>query len=371
MKKILASFMLLLALGLSACESSSDSNNEEQQQMPEGQGELSVDRIRIISNGVDKATFAVTCEGVDVTDSSIFYQSGSSEPLEGNTFSVSVSGDYDFYATYSDLSTSTVTVTAGPTVSSVPDDPNASSTVFDHTMLLMQFTGTECTYCPTAISAIDKILESDEYSSKIEHVAIHSYKNTDPYYNIYAIGLSVYMSPAAYPGIFFDFDKSSGQYTFMSVDECYLRLTTLIDERHTSSPSVGLAAATSIRSSIISANIGVKAAVAGEYRVGMMLLENGLYAYQYGSSGIIEHANVVRAVAERAEESDYIGVSVGSLEAGESTSVILDINVDSEWELDNCHLVIYVTALDSDSGCYVVENVIRCVTEGSVAYQYQ
>ncbi len=363
--------MLLLALGLSACESSSDSNGDEQQPAPEGQGELSVDRIRIISNGVDKATFAVTCEGVDVTASSIFYQSGSSEPLEGNTFSVSVSGDYDFYAIYSDLSTSTVTVTAGPTVSSVPDDPNASSTAFDHKSLLMQFTGTECPSCPTVISGIDMILADDEYSAKIEHIAIHSYNYSDPYYNQDAVGLSAYMSPEAYPGVFFNFDRINSEYGFMSIDACYLRLTTLIDEKRDASPLVALAAASSIRASIISANVGVKAAVAGEYRVGMMLLENGLTYYQSGSSGIIEHVNVVRALAERADESDYLGVSVGTLEAGASTSVILDINVDSEWELDNCHLVIYVTSIDEQSESYVVRNVIRCETEGSVAYQYQ
>ncbi len=369
---------LLLALSFASCEESVSEQVEDQDQPLTEEGiSFSVDKIRIVGNGLDKAAFTVLFNGVDVTAESTFYQSGTGVAMSDNTFSTSVIGEYEFYASYGSELTDKISIYAGPTVGEIPADPAEGSVAFYSRLLLVQFTGTGCTYCPYMIDAIDDVLEDSVLGAKVEHVAVHTYNSDDPLYGTSANNFKQCLGIVNYPTVLLNFDTDIYTWNNGSSAANYDKLYTLINSTYVESPTAAVCASTSISGSILSANVGVKAAVEGEYRVGMLLLESGISAYQTGSGTII-HNNGFRESAMRATSFDFSGSSVGELEVGECGSAILDIEIDSSWDLDNCHLLFYVTAPieagENNSGVmqydYIIQNVVRCEIEGSVAYGY-
>ncbi len=293
--------------------------------------------------------------------------------MQGNTFSSTENGTYEFYANYNNLNSDKVSLVVGSVVADYPADTNASSTLFEHKVLMLQFTGAECYYCQYIIGAIEMIGAEASLKDKYEHVAVHSYYGygADELYSSISAILTQAMNIAYYPGVNFNMDSSTIIYNSgTSADTNYTPLSTAIEECYDSTPSVGICAATSIENGVLSANVQLKAAEQGNYRVGMFLVENGLYGYQSGYTEDIEHVNTFRTSSDRPSTYDFSGMLVGEIAAGEYGSIILDMAIDeTAWNLDNCHLIIYSTTL-TDSGENVVQNVVRCEVGGQVAYQY-
>ncbi len=369
---------LLLTLSFASCESSEQTETPGNEPTVEQGGlTLSVDRIRIMSNGIDAATFTLYADGKDVTAESTFYQSGEGSAMADNTFKTSITGKYEFYAAYGSEISDKMTIFAGPAVDDLPADPSAGSVDFESRVMMIQFTGTGCTWCQYMIGAIDNILEDETLGNMVEHVAVHTYNVDDPLYSAMANQFKQSMGIVAYPTTIFNLDSSVCAQNCGSTEAYYDMLYTMIDDVHPASPVVGITATTSVSGSILSANVGVKAAIAGEYRVGMLLLESGIAASQVGLGSML-HNNGYRDSAMRSSSYDFSGTPVGELEEGEVGSAILDINLMSSWKLENCHLLIYVTTPvgmgKSKDGeivyDYLVQNVVRCEVEGSVAYQY-
>ncbi len=374
MKKILSLFALLFALTVSSCsESSTGEEDQDIEVLPTGEIELSIDRSRIVNTGADQATLTLTCEGVDVTEYAKFYCVGAGVAMSSNTFTSTENGTYEFYANYNNTNSDKVSLLVGSVVAEYPADTDASNTLFESKMLMLQFTGAECTYCQYMIGAIEMLAEDSYTMGKYEHVAVHSYYGygaDDLYSSISAI-LSQAMSVAYYPGVMFNMDTNTLTYNAGYEAELnFYSLSNVIEENYDSTPSVGICAATSIEDGVLSANVQLKAAEAGKYRVGMFMVENGLYGYQSGYTSDIEHVNTLRASSDRPSTYDFSGMLVGEIEAGEYGSTILDMTIDqTAWDMNNCHLVIYATTMD-DNGNNIVQNVVRCQVEGEVAYQY-
>ncbi|MFI3286198.1 MAG: Omp28-related outer membrane protein [Rikenellaceae bacterium] len=372
MKKILSLFALLFALTLSSCDKDSSSGETQEEELPTGDVVLSVDRSRIFNTGVDQATLTVMCGEVDVTDNSTFYCVGAGAAMESNVFTSTVDGKYEFYANYNNSNTNKVSLAVGGAVEDFPADPDEANTAFESTMLMLQFTGAECGYCQDMIYAIEELEKNEELSSKVEHVAIHSYygNGADVLYSVSSVQLSQAMGVAYYPTVMFNMDSALSTNNNGSLDANYDALYTLITKNYNDSPAVGICAASSIENGVLSANVEVKAAQEGDYNVGMLLIENGVYGYQYGFTDDIEHVNAFRASADRTSAYDFSGTWLGEISKGESRSTILDMTLDqTAWDLDNCHILIYVTA-PNDSGDYIIQNVVRCEVGGSIEYQY-
>ncbi|MFI3332566.1 MAG: Omp28-related outer membrane protein [Rikenellaceae bacterium] len=376
MKKILSLLALLFSVCLISCDSSSstdvDIDVDEPNELPTGEAVLSVSRSRIYNDGADEAVLTVMCGDVDVTEYSKIYQVGTYTTMESNIFTSTENGKYEFYANYSNINTNTVSLAVGNSAPDCPSDPDASNTLFEGRMLMLQFTGTECSYCQYMIPAVEDILADATFGNMIEQVAIHSYYGygADPMYSVASAQFSQAMGIAYYPTVMFNMDDNILTYnTGTSSSSNYDALYTLITKNYDSTPSVGISAANSIENGTLTANVEVKAAEDGEYSVGMFLLESGIPASQTGL-GDMDHDNTFRTSADRVSTYNFSGTSVGEVAVGETASVILDMAIDENaWDLDKCHLLIYVTATN-DNGDYIVQNVVRCEVEGEVAYQY-
>ena len=87
---------------------------------------LTADQTTIIANGNNATTFTVTSNvDGDVTNSCTIYQVNGTEDIQlpSNTFSTTEAGTYQFYATYGDLQSETITVTANEQTLSLSATP--------------------------------------------------------------------------------------------------------------------------------------------------------------------------------------------------------------------------------------------------------
>ena len=102
MKKIL--FALAALLGFVACEN--EPAVEVQQTLT-----LSADKVEIVADGEDVATFTVKNSNDEVVEATIYFEE-TNEALEGNTFKTKYTGEYKFYAKNGNSKSNTLTINA-------------------------------------------------------------------------------------------------------------------------------------------------------------------------------------------------------------------------------------------------------------------
>jgi len=107
MKKFFSIFTVVaLVLGFTACE-----NTEPQPDNKEYTVELSADKTTILADGEESVTFTAQVDGAADEDVQIICLNDNSI-LEGNTFTTTVAGEYNFKAVYKKFSSDTVTINA-------------------------------------------------------------------------------------------------------------------------------------------------------------------------------------------------------------------------------------------------------------------
>ena len=103
MKKIL--FGLVALLGIVSCEQTTITKVEESIK-------LSADKLEIVADGADVATFAVTDMSNNAIEGATIYFAATNEALEGNTFKTKYAGEYEFYAKKDNAKSNTLKVVA-------------------------------------------------------------------------------------------------------------------------------------------------------------------------------------------------------------------------------------------------------------------
>ena len=162
-KKIItsASSFFMAVLLLASC-----SRTEENIPLGQDTVEITVQNfVRPVSLRNQEIPFTVISQtGVDVTLESQFYVDG--QAIDGNVFSSSEIGEFEAYATYLD---------GGVEVSTTPE--NFSVIIPKRKVVLEDYTGTWCGFCPSVAAAIEEAsLESDDLAI----VAIHITANSNP-----------------------------------------------------------------------------------------------------------------------------------------------------------------------------------------------
>ena len=158
---VLTSTFFMATLLLVSC-----SRTEENIPLGEDTTEITVQNfVRPASLRNQEIPFTViTQTGVDVTLESQFYVDG--EPIDGNVFSSSEVGEFVAYATY---------LEDGVEVSTTPE--NFSVIIPKRKVVLEDYTGTWCGFCPSVAAAIEQAaLQSDDLAI----VAIHITANSNP-----------------------------------------------------------------------------------------------------------------------------------------------------------------------------------------------
>ena len=127
MKKFFNIFAVLaLALGFVACEGPNDEPQEAKKPV------LTADKSSIVADGADKVTFTATVDGVADAEIMIIALKDNSI-LEGNTFTTTTPGTYQFKAVYGNESSDVVEITATEAEKIITLEADKSEIVADDT----------------------------------------------------------------------------------------------------------------------------------------------------------------------------------------------------------------------------------------------
>lgn len=373
--KITKFFALIAAAGLAtACGGDDDNSGDQPGTSERGTLSLTASTNKILNNGTDEVVFTVmfTPEGSstaqDITGKAKIYESGNNTAIEGNKFSTHIDGTYKFYAAYGPNVSQVVEIVVEPVVIELPADPQPTNTQFAHRHLLIDHTGTECPNCPTMMSSLEELAADSQYNTQYLLACSHSYNRTDPMYNTASVRIGQKLGNGYYPYVMMDLNKTLGVMN-SAVAVNVQNLKKLLDDNKVEAADAGISAAVSATSKKIIIKAEVKAAVTGNYRIGMWLLEDKIEAAQAGAR-VPEHNihyNAVRAVV--GSLTDLNGEELGSIEAGKSVQIERTIDVSDGWKVANCKVLLFVTS--AADAATPLKNCAVCPVGGTVAYDYK
>ena len=377
-------FFLCCALALTGMSCSS-SNNEGENENPGGNGgttegelTLNLSTNAIKSDGKDYCEFIVKAGETTVTEGVTIYQidNSNSTPLSSTRFSSTQEGTYSFFASYADKVSSQINVIVLPVIPDMPVDPQPENTSFVRRVLALQFTGTGCPNCPYMIGAIKEVLKTTD-ASKVLFAGIHSYNYDDIMYTKTVATIGQAYGNGYYPGVGCDMRKNV-QNAVSSISVTASKLQSMINEEYAASTKAGISASAIKSGNQIIVKTNIKAAQTGQYRIGAWILEDGIYAKQSnnGVSGDYDfdtHNNVVREVNGQNGDYDFTGNSLGNITAGETKSYVMTFKINSEWNLQNCKLLLFVSTPDATGSAkkFYVNNAILCNIDQVAKFEYK
>lgn len=322
MKKILFVIAFLSTLIYSSCSSDESGN-----------GGSSYTSINLSSSTTDAdlnelAIFTTTANNGTLLTSNITYYVDD-VAITGNTYTFTSSGTYSVYSKYVKGST---TLTSATIEISVYDKIN-----FNKRVLIEDFTGTWCGYCPRVAYAIDQV---NNQTTDATVVAIH--RGSDPYNFTGASSLETQIGLTGYPTAMLN-RTTDWSYPEPSYVSQAVNLTT------GANPFIGLALTTSTTGN--TSTVEVKAKFGKNFsnlKLVVYALEDNLiynqtnYTAYYGGTSTIanfEHNHVLRAVLS----SDILGETVtGSTNLNDEFSKSFTYNIPLDVNASNVHFVAFI-----------------------------
>ena len=310
--------------------------------------------------------FTVTAaDGTDLTAGAVIYDKSSDYAVVENPFTPTLDGDYEFYAVVGNIITNTIKVSVVPTIPALPEDSEPANTVFNHRILLVDHTGNTCGYCPQMMKALETVSKTGDYHTKYYEAMAHTYSNGDPAFSGAASVVSNHHGVSSYPTLTYNFYHT----TQSSYNDAHI-MGQIDALWKAEGADAGIAAAATLASKSVIVNTEVKAAVANDYRITAWLLEDGIYAKQTNATEewMNTHNNAIR---QRVSSDDISGVDLGTLDAGETKSTALTLNiVGNKWNRDNLKVMVIVSAKNA-KGQFEVANVAICPMNDVVTYDYK
>ena len=351
---------------------------------------ISVSKDIIQTDGKDYAEVTVKLNDEVVQDGLIFYfQKGefldpATKYVTNSRFSINKAGTYRLMARYGTFSTAPVTIHAIPVaVPETPSDPLESSVDFKTRALLIQFTGVACGNCPRAKTIMKSIGEGRTSVSPDSYVKIECHNYSGNGYVDKAefdTELSTLYS-AGYPSLNANFHSvSNGMGTEENVVAYITSALGLM------SPKAGLALNFSVMERQAILKVTVKAGVASEFRVGGVLLEDGIVSQQLSATADWMHTHNA-CIRWMDTGKNYTGVTLEEMTKGEERSYVFVWDLDAiendretnpgvdYWDginPDNLRAAAYVT-MPSPSGKmgYIVVNAVQTTSNNqAIPYEY-
>lgn len=313
--------------------------------------DLIPDKTEIYADGTDEVNFTVEFDGEDVTANAMVCMVDAvclTTPL----FATETVGKYHFYATYEfegeAYKSNEVAITANPL------DMTKNVAFFT-------WTATWCEPCYMQKGYMKNLV--DDYGDHVVQVNFH----TSIVYD--AIGVPPSVAQTEYE-LFFEgrFEVDGYPSTVVELDEqlvpghvpseALLRKT--YDKYIVNSPKAGIEVTSSISGDKVNATITVSARErAGQYSVGVILVEDHIAAAQSGYGEGYDHTNVARQMG-----TPLFGVDIGTVEAGQSAEKTFSMDVLPEYNPENLSIVVYTLYY----GVYI-DNAIKVPVNGHGGYE--
>lgn len=280
MKRKLFAFIALFSILLTACT--------EDYQILDSVDGLVLTADRSARTVGDPITFTVKDnEGNDLTAEAVIYVQGN--PIDGAVFTTEAVGNYEVVAKYSGLDTEPITVRFH----------DGSETNFTKRLLIEDYTGTWCGYCPRVAYGIELVMNQTE---NVVPVAIHraSLNPNHPTYDPYTYDSTELENMINIPGYPKGLLNRMTQWNYPEPNNINQAIALTQGEN----PKLGVAMTSSVSGNTINLDVNVKF---GKNFDGLKLvvyvLENGLvhkqynYTTYYNGEDIIqnfEHNHVLR-----------------------------------------------------------------------------
>ena len=343
---------------------------------------LVADKSTVYDNGIDAATFTLYYDGLILTEGYEIYNG--EELIEGNKFSSTVQGSYEFQAAYGTVLSNTVTiniVATPPPAPEAPKDNDPSKLNFKRRVLLTQITGTGCQYCPLMINAVHQSMTGTYGEDAVLAVA-HLYNDNDPAYLYDAQTLDNSLGANGAPYLFMDLNRNyDTKYSKSVIDQ---NIQARLDEVATRG-GIAVNSKYYAEEGYIVLNATVKAAQTAEFRIGAWLLEDGIKATQSNPQGYVPvegvdfntHDDCIRLADSKYTQSNYTGYSIGTIETGNTASREFAFKLKTngkgsatKWNHDNLKVIVFISTKE-ESGVWCVNNVVSCPKDGSVDFEYE
>lgn len=382
MKTVKTLALMLLGATLVGCTTGNAGNGENSDSGVDKGLVLSVDKLFIYNNGGADAdgiaTFTVTYNGEDVTAESTIFK-GEDEALDGNTFTSTAEEacSFRFWASYgieytkSDILLNVVLTP--PDAPAAPEDTYPDKTNFVRRILLTQFTGTGCGYCPEMMNALHTVAQNSYYGDKFVLAAAHLYGTADPAYLNDAKSLDRTLGVGTYPTVNADMWKNTGHRN----SEKLVDLIQDALDRTTVKGGIAVNAEYHADSKYVVINTLVKASEEADFRVGAWLLEDKISGAQSNNGYTpIEgvnfdlHNNAIRlANKSRQPSGDYTGQTLGHLAKGETMEKSFAFPLLKSWKPENLRVIVFISTKEGEK--WYVNNVVKAPIQGSVDFEYK
>lgn len=312
----------------------------------------------------DVVTFTVTDgTGKNVTASSTIYDMDYNV-IKNAKYKTTKEGTFKFFATRNGYTSNTLNVTVGDGGSDEPGQ--TEGTAFLHKVLVIDHTGVNCGYCPSAIDNLRNLESKTTWGPYYNEVSCHagSYASGDPARSEAATALNTFQGNNGlingYPTIAVNFYNRASSYAYSSIEN------TLQSVVKKSGADVGISLSVEKGTSKVICSAQIKAAVSNEYKVNAWLLENNIYSpNQNGGSKDYHYYynHALRKTSETFNAGDISGKSIGMLYIGETYDYNCEISVDSTWEINNLEVLIVVAARNGSNQWEVVNSAVCGVGE--------
>lgn len=331
MKKVLLAFAILTSLIQTSCSSDNDSGDNNTTPEP-------ITSITVTSNAanVDLGTSviltAIGNNNASVSSNSTFYINGN--PISGRSYTTTTVGTLDIYATY--VNSNGVTLTS-PTIQVVVNDVIN----FNKRVLIEDFTGTWCQFCPRVSYAIELVKAQ---TSDVVVTAIHR-GGTDPYNFSGAGTLEDQIGLSGYPTAMLN---RSTQWSYP--ETATTSINQVINLTSGINPKLGVALETTTTGNTSTVNVKVKFGknFTNNLKLVVYALEDNLIydqtnstTYYGGANPIVnfEHDHVLRAVLT----SSILGENItGSTSYNSEFSKSFTYTIPSTVNASNVRFVAFV-----------------------------
>ncbi len=225
---------------------------------------------------------------------------------------------------------------------------------FYHQSLAMRFTATWCTWCPYMGAAISRAQEL--YPGKILHLALHG--GGSDLQTIYVSSLMGYYNGTGFPtGIVDGRRKITNSEYVEEVAAGFIAALQETEENYETAS--GLAIRSTTNGQKVSIDIDAYFKTAGDYKITVFLLEDGIVHPQVNGGDNYVHNHVAREVA-----TDILGEAFTIKKDLTKKSFYYEVSVDPAFKLENMHVLAYIQKpfgsaprlQTEDYGDYYVDN---------------
>ncbi len=329
-------------MGFYSCESSDGGDS--------GTLVIEVDTQSISVDEEESVTFTVLLDGADVTaDSQIVnITDGGYDLLTSNLFSTLRPGTHTFFALYGSMNSDQVSVVA-------TSQSNLSSTYYRRN-IIMKFTATSCTYCPTMGTIIESAMKS--YPDRLIEVAVH---NNDELSNTVGNTYGEQFNIQSLPSVVIDMNES---YLLTSTTGNVATIIATAEQSTSENPTVaGISAETTYSDGKLTVDVEATFVAEGTYKLLIYTLQSG---YSYEQSGTYDEDYTQDHVITTAL-TDVSGDDLGDLRISEKIKESYEIS----YNYDTTQTEVVVCILNKVGTYYYVNNAISMGVNESVAYQFE